>query len=298
MEEWKSENLKPEDDPEVKGFEETNQEIPEKENTSNPVIEKNEKEITIKKSTYNNLLKALVITIGVAAFFSGYGVGIMDTNSSISNEEISLLLKEVQTKAIPAGQPAVPAAPSVIQVSLDDDPVKGNPDAPVTIIEFSDFQCPFCSRFFTQTLPLIEENYINSGKVKLVYRDLPLDSIHQNARPAHIAAECADEQGKFWEYHDILFINQKQWQGLSLAAADKTFKEYAGELGLQTASFDSCLESPIIAEEVNKDVVEATTYGATGTPSFFIGNEKDGFIKLSGAQPFTVFQSAIEDQLK
>ncbi len=298
MEEWKSENLKPEDDPEVKGFEETNQEIPEKEDTSNPVIEKNEKEITIKKSTYNNLLKALVITIGVAAFFSGYGVGIMDTNSSISNEEISQLLKEVQTKAIPAGQPAVPAPPSVIQVSLDDDPVKGNPNAPVTIIEFSDFQCPFCSRFFTQTLPLIEENYINSGKVKFVYRDMPLDSLHQNARPASIASECADEQGKFWEYHDILFIKQKQWQGLSLAAADKTFKEYAGDLGLQIASFDSCLESPIIADEVNKDVVEATTYGATGTPTFFIGNEKDGFIKLSGAQPFTVFQSAIEDQLR
>ena len=164
--------MKPEDAPEVKGFEEKIQEIPEKENTSNPVIEKNEKEITIKKSTYNNLLKALVIAIGVAAFFSGYGVGIMDTNSSISNEEISQLLKEVQTKAIPAQQPAVPAPPSVIQVSLDDDPVKGNPNAPVTIIEFSDFQCPFCSRFFTQTLPLIEENYINSGKVKFVYRDL------------------------------------------------------------------------------------------------------------------------------
>lgn len=289
--------MKEENNPEIKGFEETNQEIPEKEDTSNPVIEKNEKEITIKKSTYNNLLKALVITIGVAAFFSGYGVGIMDTNSSISNEEISLLLKEVQTKAIPAGQPAVPAPPSVIQVSLDDDPVKGNPNAPVTIIEFSDFQCPFCSRFFTQTLPLIEENYINSGKVKFVYRDMPLDSLHQNARPASIAAECADEQGKFWEYHDILFIKQKQWQGLSLAAVDKTFKEYAGDLGLQIASFDSCLESPIIADEVNKDVVEATTYGATGTPTFFIGNEKDGFIKLTGAQPFATFQSVIEDQL-
>ena len=103
MEEWKSENLKEENNPEVKGFEEKIQEIPEKEDTSNPVIEKNEKEITIKKSTYNNLLKALVITIGVAAFFSGYGLGIMDTNSSISNEEISQLLKEVQTKAIPAG---------------------------------------------------------------------------------------------------------------------------------------------------------------------------------------------------
>jgi len=298
LEEWKSENLKPEDAPEVKGFEEKIQEIPEKENTSNPVIEKNEKEITIKKSTYNNLLKGLVIAIGVAAFFSGYGVGIMDTNSSISNEEISQLLKEVQTKAIPAGQPAVPAPPSVIQVSLDDDPVKGNPNAPVTIIEFSDFQCPFCSRFFTQTLPLIEENYIDSGKVKFVYRDMPLDSIHQNARPASIASECADEQGKFWEYHDILFIKQKQWQGLSLAAADNTFKEYAGDLGLQIASFDSCLESSIIAEEVNKDVIEATTYGATGTPTFFIGNEKDGFIKLTGAQPFAVFQSAIEDQLR
>ena len=172
-------------------------------------ISENEAKITIKKSTYNNLLKGVIAAIAVAAFFGGYSIGTLDdSNSSVTQEELKAIISEIEIKTIPTQQTQIqtqPTAPQIFQVSLDDDPVKGNPNAPVTVVEFSDFQCPFCSRFFQQTLPLIEENYIDTGKIKFVYKDLPLDNLHPNARAAHIAAECADEQGKFWEYHDVLF---------------------------------------------------------------------------------------------
>jgi len=261
--------------------------------------------ITVKKSTYNNMIKGAVVAIAIAAFFGGYLTGTMD--DSITNQNLLDAIEEIEiTQAAPQAAPqptptptaeTTPSQPQLVKVSLDDDPVKGDPDAPVTIIEFSDFQCPFCGRFFQQTLPLIEENYIETGKVKLVYRDLPLASIHPNAIPSHIAAECADEQGKFWEYHDALFENQSQWNRLGSDELKNIFKQYADELELDAASFDACLDSPDIADEVNKDLSDARTLGATGTPTFFIGTEKDGFVKITGAQPYMVFQASIEDLL-
>ena len=257
--------------------------------------------ITVKRSTYNNMMKGAVVAIAIAAFFGGYLTGTMD--DSITNQNLLDAIEEIEiTQAAPqaAPQPAqasAPSKPQLLRVSLDDDPIKGDPDAPVTIIEFSDFQCPFCARFFQQTLPLIEENYLDTGKVKLVYRDLPLASIHPNAIPSHIAAECADEQGKFWEYHDILFGQQSQWNRLGLDDLKNIFKQYADDLELDTVSFDSCLDSSDIVDEINDDLVAARALGATGTPTFFIGTEKDGYTKITGAQPYAVFQASIEDLL-
>jgi len=260
-----------------------------------------ESKITISKSSYNRMLKGIVVAIAIATFLGGYAVGTLDGGSdSLSADEIKDIISELESKAPvpqPAQSPSQPSTPSVFQVSLDDDPVKGNPNAPVTVVEFSDFQCPFCSRFFTQTLPVLEENYIKTGKIKLVYKDFPLDTLHPNARPAHIAAECADEQGKFWDYHDVLFENQSQWNRLSSADLSSQLTQYATSMGLNSASFDSCLSSPSIADEVNADFLQAAQYGATGTPTFFIGNEKNGFIKLVGAQPYAAFQAVIDAQL-
>jgi len=260
-----------------------------------------ESKITIKKSSYNNMLKGIVAAIAIATFLGGYAVGNLGGDSdSLSADEIKEIISAVEAKA-PAPQPVraptQPSAPQTFQVSLDDDPFKGNANAPVTVVEFSDFQCPFCSRFYTQTLPALQENYIDTGKIKLVYKDLPLDNLHPNARPAHIAAECADEQGKFWEYHDVLFENQAQWSRLSSTDLSSQLNQYATSMGLESASFDSCLSSPSMADEVNADFLQAAQYGATGTPTFFIGNEKDGFIKLVGAQPYAAFQAAIDAKL-
>lgn len=260
-----------------------------------------ENKITIKKSSYNNMLKGMIAAIAIATFLGGYALGTIGNSSdSLSADEIKEIISAMNTKVPtpqPAQAPTQPSPPSLIKVSLDDDPFKGNPNAPVTVIEFSDFQCPFCLRFFEQTLPALQENYIDTGKVKLVYRDLPLDNLHPNARPAHIAAECADEQGKFWEYHDMLFKNQVQWNKLSSIDLSSQLNQYATILELESASFDSCLSSKEIANEVQSDYLQASQYGATGTPTFFIGNEKDGFIRLVGAQPYASFQAAIDAQL-
>jgi len=168
---------------------------------------------------------------------------------------------------------------------FDDDAVKGDPDAPVTIVEFSDFECPFCGRFYSQTLPHIEEDYIKTGKVKIIFRDFPL-GFHRYAQKASEAAECAHQQGKFWEFHNKLYENQDSLDIQSL-------KEYAADLGLDTQKFNSCLDSGEMAPEVQADFMAGQAAGISGTPSFFINGQK-----IVGAQPYAVFRDAIESALK
>jgi protein-disulfide isomerase len=274
---------------------------------SEPQSENPEK-MSINKSSFKKIIVGIVIAIAAASFFAGTLLGSSSaemnsnylTKSDMQNM-INFLDKKLDTVQAPTAQPSQaqvqPSQPSLFQVSLDDDPVKGDPDAPITIIEFSDFQCPFCSRWYDQTLSQLEENYIDTGKAKLVYRDLPLDSIHPNAKTTHIAAECADEQDQFWDYHDMLFENQSQWNRLSSDDLSTKLIEFADTLELNTVSFESCLSSQEIADEVNADILDARELGATGTPTFFIGNEKDGFVKLVGAQPYASFENMIDSQL-
>ena len=266
-------------------------------------VKKQDNQITIKKSTYSILLIGIVAAIAIATFFGGYAIGNLENNSnSLSTDEIIEMISEIEAKIPasvpqPAQGPTQPSTPQRVQVSLDDDPVRGDPDAPVTLVEFSDFQCPFCARFHTQTLPAIQENYIDTGKINFVYRDFPIQSIHPNAIPAALASECADDQGKFWEMHDMIFENQGNWQDLQLAQSASLFREYAIEIGLNMDEFDPCMTSGKYLEEIQNDLNDGRAYGVTGTPGFFIGNEKIGFTKIIGAQPFSSFQRVIEQQL-
>ena len=256
--------------------------------------------IKIKKSTYGNMIKGLVAAIAIAAFVGGYSISEINNSDSISKDDLQELVDalEASNQNQPTSRESTPPQPSILRtVSLDDDPMKGNPNAPVTIVEFSDFQCPFCSRFFEQTLPLIEQNYINTGKVNLVYRDYPL-SFHQNAKPAHIASECADEQDAFWGYHDILFEKQIEWQSIGFDIVNKQFLAYAQELGLDESTFSSCFESNEIEQEIQSDFQDGAKYGVTGTPTFFVGNEKYGYTKITGAQPYQNFVNVIESKLR
>jgi len=249
--------------------------------------------ITVKKSTFNKLLIGIIGFSIISAFLGGYITGA----ETVEPEKIFINdAKDTLTPQLRPSSNTQQPSPSIILVSLDDDPVKGNPNAPLTIVEFSDFQCPFCRKFHSETLPLIEENYIKTGKVKFVYRDFPIQSIHPNAVPAALASECADEQGMFWEYHDLLFKNQKRWEGLQIGDAKDNFKGYAVDLGLNTDSFNSCFETAKYSDEINQDLQDGRIYGVTGTPGFFVGNEKIGYVTLKGAQPYSVFERLL-DQL-
>ena len=150
----------------------------------------------------------------------------------------------------------------------------------------------------SQTLPLILEEYIEQGKVKLVFRDFPIQSIHPNALPASVAAECANEQGKFREMHDMLFDNQNQWNKQETVDALSLFSSYAIEIQLDQEIFDSCLTSGKYIEEIRKDLDDGRDYGVSGTPGFFVGNEMIGFVELKGAQPFDSFKKIIDAQLE
>ncbi len=261
------------------------------EDSESDIIKKQDIHISINKSTYNRLILAIVSVAIVSAFLGGYVTGVETTEPKVIIREA---VDNSQTKPTTQEQ----FGPQIIRnISLDDDPIKGNPDASITIIEFSDFQCPFCAKFHETTLPQLEQNYISTGKVNFVYRDFPIQNIHPNAIPAALASECADDQGKFWEMHDMIFINQGVWQGLEILQSVSLFKQYATDLVLDSDEFDLCIDSGKHLEEILNDLDDGRQYGVTGTPGFFVGNEKIGFTKLIGAQPFSSFQRVIEQQL-
>jgi protein-disulfide isomerase len=176
----------------------------------------------------------------------------------------------------------VTLSPPREEVSANGRPARGPSDAVVEIIEFSDFQCPFCLRS-QPTISQILERYGSS--VRLVYRHFPLPN-HAQAWPAAEASMCAADQNKFWEYHDRLFANQDK---LSVEG----LKQHAADLGLNAATFNACLDSRKYEAEVQKDVAAGQELGITGTPAFFINGRL-----LGGAQPFPVFEQIIDEELK
>lgn len=168
-------------------------------------------------------------------------------------------------------------------------PSLGNPDAPVTIVEFGDFQCPFCGRFFQTTEKQIIEQYVKTGKARFVYRDFAF--LGPESEWAANAAECANEQGKFWQYHDYLYNNQ---QGENEGAFSKdNLKSFARALGLNAQQFDSCLDGDKYTEAVRRDTEEGRGAGVSGTPGTFINGRL-----IQGAVPFAQFQAVIEEELK
>lgn len=181
--------------------------------------------------------------------------------------------------------PPTPAGP--VDVPTEDVAfAMGSPDAPVTIVEYTDYQCPFCSRHFAQTLPQLKAQYIDTGLVRYVIKDFPLTSIHPQAVLAAEAARCAGEQNAYLEMHDALFANQTEWNGRQDAAA--LFTNYASQLGLEPTPFSDCLSSGRYQQAVEADLNEGVAFGVRGTPAFFI----NGYL-LSGAQPLEAFVQMI-----
>lgn len=209
--------------------------------------------------------------------------------------EIKQLLKEGARAPAPAGRPTGFREQTI---SIGNSPVKGKVDAPVTLVEYSDYQCPFCARNYRQVLPILQEEYIDTGKLRFVMREFPLATIHKDATNASMAALCAHEQGKYWEMHNLLFDNQKE------LGADN-LKSFAESIGLDTASFNECLDSKKTEGEVREDMASGSKLGMGGTPGFFIGltdpNDPDKVnlsVYIKGAQSIDNFKASIDDLLK
>ncbi|MBT8059780.1 MAG: thioredoxin domain-containing protein [Xanthomonadales bacterium] len=183
-------------------------------------------------------------------------------------------------------------------IRLGETMMKGEQDAPVTLIEYSDYHCPYCKRHATRVMPALLKNYVDSGKVRFVMREYPIPRLHPRAEAASRVALCAGEQGKYWEMHDALFEDQK-------TTTDEHFDSLADGLGLDKAAFSECLGSERITARIKANTSEAQSLGVTGTPSFVVGltdpenPDKVNLTKfIRGAQSQQNFEAAIDELLK
>ncbi len=239
--------------------------------------------VTLKKSTLQ-LVAVFVIALIIGGFI-GYSIAPKGAAGTTGTTQ----QPPAQGNENPPNQ-----QPSVdMQALVDDDPSFGDKNAKVVVVEFSDFQCPFCRRFYVQTLSQLEQEYISTGKVLFVYRDFPLSSIHPAAQKSAEAAECADEQGKFREMHDVLFEEQNKLGGGTVDYSVDDIKKWAATVqGLDVTKFNECLDSDKYKDEVLKDFQDGVNAGVGGTPTFFINGQQ-----VSGAQPFSVFKQVIDQEL-
>ena len=200
-------------------------------------------------------------------------------------------IKSILQGAVRARRPSRVTA----EVSVSGKPSLGREDAPVTMVEFSDYQCPFCKRHFSTVFPIIKKEYIDTGKLRYVLRDFPIASLHPQAKKGHEAAYCAGEQNRYWEMHDTLFENSKDF---SVPALNR----YAQEIGLDGDRFKNCLQSRKYGSRIEKEITEGTKAGVRGTPTFFVGQsgsgEKITGTVVRGAQPLNRFRQVIERVLK
>ena len=178
--------------------------------------------------------------------------------------------------------------PVKAEINIEGEPSMGESDAEVTIVEFSDYQCPFCGRAYQTTFPEIKK-LVDQGKVKFVFKDYPLP-FHEQADEAALAANCAGEQGKYWEMHEKLFSTQGTWTGNTDVMA--VFTGYAKDLGLDEDDFKTCVADPAQKKEVDDDITEGSAAQVSGTPTFYINGQQ-----LVGAQPWAAFQAIIDAEL-
>jgi len=207
--------------------------------------------------------------------------------------EIKKELEEIR-KLLTPKPPQATVEKLEVAVAVGSIVARGNKDAPVTMIEFSDYQCPFCKRHVDQTVPGLVKDYVDTGKLRYVFRDFPLTAIHPLAAKAAEAARCAGEQGKYWEMHDRLFANQKELQPEKLPA-------HAQAIGLDESKFRECLDQDRYAAAVQKDVDEGTQLGITGTPTVVVGMSDGAQAKnaviIRGAQAIATFKAEIDKLL-
>mgnify|MGYP001606602473 FL=1 len=234
----------------------------------------------LKKASAIKAVQLLYILLLVAVFLLGYLAA-----------RVQMLEKTQSLSPTPQGQTGQTPSEKA-DVKTGKLPVLGKNNAKVTMIEFSDFECPFCKRYFDETISQIIKDYVDTGKIKMYYRHFPLD-FHPAAMPAALASECANEQGKFWEYHDKVFAEQDKISGKTGDTITAQLKTWAQEMRLNTSQFDSCLDNTKFQANVDADRADGTTAGVSGTPTFFINGKR-----IVGAQPYAAFKTLIDEELK
>ena len=258
------------------------------------VLTSNDEKNTANNPSYRLAVVASICLL-VGIFIGAFGYGMLIQSQRTMIEEVIATQLAAQDERIAdqvlssildgvrggQPQPIEPGAGPRREVDPDNDPALGQADAPIVMIEFSDFQCPYCGRFATTTLDPLLETY--GDYVYFVYRDFPI--LGAESTSAAIAAQCANDQEQFWAFHDLLFDNQ---QNLNRA----TYLDFAEQLSLDMDAFTGCLNNETYLEEVQQDAATAQQLGATGTPTFFINGRY-----VSGAQPFDVFAGIIEEEL-
>jgi protein-disulfide isomerase len=236
--------------------------------------------ITLRRGHLFAILLPLAFLFGLGLGYLVWGRAPVETAATAAAEASSPGESEAQDREAASSTPQ-----QVIRydVPADGDPALGPADAAITIIEFSDYECPYCQRWHVEVFDRLMETY--ADQVRLVYRDFPLTSIHPNAFAAAEAANCANEQGGFWGFHDRLF-------SMELGLSSQAYQQYARQLGLDEEAFRECLDSGKYKEEVQSDFDYAAELGVRSTPTFFING-----IAVVGAQPYEVFQQIIDKEL-
>jgi len=233
-----------------------------------------------------NVAEASQLGVSITPFFfvDGYP---LDGARPFEHFQIATQLAEegaLGDAFVAAQQPDQPL--EAADIPIDEAYSYGAADAPITIVEYSDYECPFCLRYFSLTLPELVQKYVDTGIVRYVFKDFPLTNLHQQAFGAAEAARCAGDQDSYFEMHDLIFANQNDWAGNEAASA--IFHGYANGLGLDLAEFSSCMSTHKYADAIQADIDEGISLGVTGTPAFFLNGNF-----LAGAQPIAVFDEAI-----
>jgi len=232
-------------------------------------------------------LVAAALILGASILGGSYWLAMSIDRGSAELAGLNQALKTAAVAPAPAARPSAPSAPGrpdpekVYDIEIGDAPIRGSDSAKVTVVEWADFQCPFCVRV-NPTLDKIAKEY--GDKVRFSFKHLPL-SMHSKARAAHQASEAAHRQGKFWEMHDRIFANPKD-------LSEETYLRYANEIGLDIEKYKSDFSSSSVRKKVDADLAEARELGVSGTPSFFINGRF-----LSGAQPYGSFARVIDEEL-
>ncbi|MBI5044859.1 MAG: DsbA family protein [Candidatus Levybacteria bacterium] len=240
-------------------------------------------EIKLPKVNKETKSKIFLLLLLVFVFFSGY------QTAKVTYWE----QKEKSLSINTQGEQPTPT-PAFYKVGVGHLPLIGKSNAKVTIVEFSDLQCLFCRRFWKDTLPQIKKDYIDKGLVKFAYRQFPLpESLHPAARPLAEASECAQEQGKFWEFHDLAFQKQQEQGEGTIPVSDSDITSWSLELGLDQGKFTECYTSKKYTKRIDQDMQDGQAVNVNSTPTFYINGQI-----VVGAVPYATIKTIIDQQLK